>query len=324
MARADAPSEPPPLNPPAVVLGVVTTNLLDTSEPLPLEAARQALRLLPGVGADWRAYPVEQVVSPDLFYGVDCKLPGVRGAHPRAIGTVRARAVLTAGHVVQGSTRVDVVLDASNRRMPWSYYAARVGAVEAIRKADPAELVSGFLTARRQPGLLDLGGIGSRVMSRLDDIPQVDGRLGMRTEASRLRWAVQVREGEEMGAEVMVGEDGTFRVAMTAPWALVPDIVEFCEILALHQWLLAALKNAFRRAGSASAPMDELDPALSYLGHLWNPTAHLPTATAWLWAELEVDAQLTWGWDSTLTRVRDKVALLTRKAIEGTLLKEFQ
>jgi len=145
----------------------------------------------------------------------------------------------------------------------------------------------------------------------------------MRTEAGRLRWAVLVREGADLEAEVSPGDDGTFRVSMTASPELLPQIVEFCEILALHHWLLAALKNAFDRAGRSRRPMDELDPALSYLGHVWNPTAHLPTETVWIWEALEHDAQLTWEWQSTLTRVRDKVSLLTRKAIEETLHKEF-
>jgi hypothetical protein len=323
MARSDAPLDSPAKHPPAVVLGVVTTDLLNTSEPLPLEAAQQALKLLPGVAADSHRHPVEQAVSPDLFYGVDCRLATIRGAQPRAIGTVRARAVLTAGHVLQGSARVDVVLDASTRRMPWSYYAACTGTVEAINKADPADLVSGFLKTPNGSGLLDLGGIGTQVMALLDDIPQVDGRADMRTVASRLRWAVLVREGVDLDAEVVAGSDGAFQVRMTAPSELVPRIVAFCEILALHQWLLAALKNAFDRAGRSPKPMDELDPALSYLGHVWNPTAHLPTEIAWLWEALEREAQLTWAWESTVTRVRDELSLLTRKAIEGTLHKEF-
>lgn len=324
MARSAAPPDPPAKQPPAVVLGVVTTDLLNTSEPLLMEAAQQALKLLPGIAADRRSHPVEQVVSPDLFYAVDCRLATIRGTQPRAIGTVRARAVLTAGHVLQGSARVDVVLDASTRRMPWSYYAASTGTVEAINKVDPSDLVTGFLETSSGSGLLDLGGVGAHVMALLDDIPQVDRRAEMRTEASRLRWAVLVRDGADLDAEVVAGSDGAFRVRMTAPSALVPRIVEFCEILARHHWLLAALKNAFDRAGRSPKPMNELDPALSYLGHMWNPTAHLPAEIAWLWQALERDAQLTWEWESTVTRVRDELALLTRKAIEGTLHKEFR
>jgi len=323
MAHPVAPSDPPARYPVAAVLGMVTTDLLNTSEPLPLESARQALRLLPGVGASWRRYPVEAVVSPDLFYGVDCALATGRGTQPRAIGTVRSRAVLTAGHVLQGSARVDVVLDASKRRMPWSHYTARTGTVEAINKADPADLVTGFLAAGNRSGLLDLGGIGAHVMSRLDGVPQVDRGARMRTETIRLRWAVLVSADLEPEAEISADEDGVFRVGITAPPAMITPIVEFCEILALHHWLLAALKNAFDRSGRSPRPMDELEPALSYLGHLWNPTAHLPAETTWLWEALERDAQLTWEWQSTLTRVRDKVSLLTRKAIEETLQKEF-
>jgi len=324
MARTDAPSEPADLHRPQVVLGAVTTDLLDTSEPLPLDAARQALALLPGVGADWRRHPIEQVVSPDLFFGVDCRLAVRSGSQPRAIGTARARAVLTAGHVLQGSARVEVVLDAAKRRLSWAHYTARTGVVEVINKADPADLVTGFLQARPGAQILDLSTVGSYVMSLLDRVPQVDGQARLKTQNRRLLWAAHVQEGVEPEGQIEAGEDGVFRVRMTTPPALLPQFVEFCEVLALHDWLLAALKNAFDRSTRPRRRAeDEIDPALSYLGHVWNPTAHLPWEMRWLWDALESEAQLTWEWQSTLTRVRDKVTLLTRKAIEETLHKEF-
>ncbi|NUR62395.1 MAG: hypothetical protein HOV87_27620 [Catenulispora sp.] len=302
----------------------MTTGLLNTSEPLPMEAARQALALLPGVSPDWRRHPIEQVVSPDLFFGLDCKLAVRSGAQPRAIGTARARAVLTAGHVLQGSASVAVVLDASKRRLPWAHYAARTGTVEAINKADPADLVTGFLHARAGNTLLDLGKTGSYVMSLLDRVPQVDRQARLKTQTRRLLWAAQLVPGTEPEAQVEAGDDGVFRVRMAIAPQLLPTFVDFCEVLALHDWLLAALKNAFdRSARRGRRAEDEIDPALTYLGHIWNPTAHLSSQEMRsLWQALEDEAQLTWEWQSTLTRVRDKVTLLTRKAIEETLHKE--
>ena len=324
MARSDAPGEPVDRRRAQVVLGTVTTDLLNTSEPLPLDAARQVLALLPGVGADWRRHPIEQVVSPGLFFGLDCRLAVRSGAQPRAIGTARARAVLTAGHVLQGSAHVEVVLDASKRRLPWGHYMAHTGMVEVINKADPEDLVTGFLLAKPSSGALDLGTMGSYVMSLLDHVPQVDGEARLKTQTRRLLWAAHVQEGAEPAGRIEAGEDGVFRVRMTTPPALLPQFVEFCEVLALHDWLLAALKNAFDRSTRPRRRAeDEIDPALSYLGHVWNPTAHLPWEMRWLWEALESEAQLTWEWQSTLTRVRDKVTLLTRKAIEETLHKEF-
>jgi hypothetical protein len=323
MARSVAPSDPTQPPQPQVVLGAVTTGLLNTSEPLPLEAARQALALLPGVKADWRRHPIEQVVSPDLFFGLDCRLAVRSGAQPRVIGTARARAVLTAGHILQGSARVDVLLDASKRRMPWSHYTARTGVAEVINKADPSDVVTGFLQTDPGKGLLDLGNTGAYVMSLLDRAPQIDRQARLKTQTHRLLWAAHVQEDAEPDGRIDAGDDGVFRVRMSTSPAMLPHFVEFCEILALHDWLLSALKNAFdrstRRGRRAEA---ELDPALSYLGHVWNPTAHLPREMRWLWDGLENEAQLTWEWQSTLTRVRDKVTLLTRKAIEETLHKE--
>ncbi|GAA1966663.1 SCO2521 family protein [Catenulispora subtropica] len=308
---------------PGVVLGAVTTRLLNSSEPLPLEPARQALALLPDVAAGWRRHPIEQVVSPDLFFSLDCRLATRSGSHPRVIGTARARAVLTAGHVLQGSASTAVVLNASRRRLPWAHYVARTGMVEAINKADPADLVTSFL--RTEPGgtLLDLGKTASYVTSLLDRVPQIDGRARLRTQSSRLLWAARLHEGSEPVGEVEAGADGVFRVRLSTPSALLPHFIEFCEVLALHGWLLAAMKNAFDRSTRPGRRAeDEMDPALSYLAHIWNPRAHLPPEVRWLWQALEDEAQLTWEWQSTVTRLRDKVALLTRKAMEETLRKE--
>lgn len=323
MASRLAQGDPVEPEQPQVVLGAVTTGLLNTSEPLTLEAARQALALVPGVAADWRRHPTEQVVSPDLFFGLDCRLAVGSGSHPRVIGTARARAILTAGHVLQGSARVEVLLDASRRRMPWSYYMARTGVVEAINKADPADLVTGFLQARPGESLLDLGNTGAYVMSLLDNAPQIDRQARLRTQTHRLLWAAHIQEGGEPLGNIEAGADGVFRVRASLPSALLPPFVEFCEILALHDWLLSALKNAFDRSSRPTQRAEgELDAALGYLGHVWNPLAHLPREMRWLWQGLDDEAQLSWEWQSTLTRVRDKVTLLTRKAIQETLLAQ--
>lgn len=324
MARSFAPtSHPTKPHQPQVVLGAVTTGLLNTSEPLPLDAAQQALALVPGVQADWRQYPVEQVVSPDLFFGLDCRLPVSSGGQPRVIGTASARAVLTAGHILQGSARVDVLLGASNRRQSWSHYMSHIGRAEAINKAEPDDIVAGFLQSPPGRALLDLGNTGAYVMSLLDQAPQIDQRAQLRTQTRRLLWAVRIQEDAEPDCRIVAGEDGDFQVRMSAPSALVPPFVEFCEILALHHWLLTALKNAFNRSARRGRRGEsELGPALSYLGHVWNPTAHLPREMQWFWDTLESEAQLSWEWQTALTRVRDKVTLLTRKAIEETLTKE--
>ena len=329
MGRPAAPGQrhenphPKDLHRPQVVLGAVTTGLLNTSEPLPMEAARQALALLPGVSAEWRRHPIEQVVSPDLFFGLDCRLAVRSGAQPRAIGTARARALLTAGHVLQGSASVAVVLGASKRRLPWAHYAARTGTVEAINKAEPADLVTGFLNPGPGSNQLDLDKTGSYVMSLLSRVPQVDRQARLKTQTRRLLWAAHLKDIAEPEGRVEAGDDGEFRVQMDTPPRLLPMVVEFCEVLALHDWLLAALKNAFdRSARRGRRAEDEIGPALSCLGHIWNPLAHLPSEMRWLWEALEDEAQLSWEWQSTLTRVRDKVTLLTRKAIEEALHKE--
>lgn len=145
----------------------------------------------------------------------------------------------------------------------------------------------------------------------------------LKTQPQHLLWAALVKEDAEPDGRIEAGEDGVFRVRMSTPSALLPQFVEFCEILALHHWLLATLKNAFDRSTRKGLRAEaELDPALSYLGHVWNPTGHLPHEMRWLWDALEDEAHLSWEWQTTLTRVRDNVSLLTQKAIEETLRKE--
>lgn len=324
MARPVAPtSDSTKPHQPQVVLGAVTTGLLNTSEPLPLDAAQQVLALIPGVQADWRRHPVEQVVSPDLFFGLDCRLAVSSGGQPRIIGTTRARAILTAGHILQGSARVDILLGASDRRKSWSHYMAHVGVAEAINKADPVDVVTGFLRGEPRKSVLDLGNTGAYVMSLLEQAPQIDQRARLKASTHLLLWAVQVQEEDEPDCRIEAGEDGVFRVRVSTPSHLLPAFVEFCEILALHHWLLIALKNAFDRSARRGRRGEaELAPALSYLGHVWNPTAHLPREMKLFWETLESEAQLSWEWLTTLTRVRDKVTLLTQKAIEETLQKE--
>lgn len=308
---------------PQLVLGLVSTDLLNVAEPLPLQSARQALELVPGISAMWRKHPVQFVVSPDRFFGVDCKLPTAKGGPPRGIGTVRVRAVLTEGHVLQGSARADVVVGASSRRLPWAHYAAHVGVIETINNADPEALADGFLESGGGGGRLDLTGLASYVMAMLNDVSQTESRARLKTETVRLFWVVHTGEFDTPQAEVWIGDDGVFRARFTAPFRLVPQIAEFCEILGLHLWLLSALRIAFERASRTLKPMTEFEPVLSYLGHIWNPKAHLPAETAEMWEALDQAAQLDWEWETMLRRIRDNVSLLTPKAIEETLHKEF-
>lgn len=142
----------------------------------------------------------------------------------------------------------------------------------------------------------------------------------LRTQTHCLLWAAHIQEDIDPVVQIEAGEDGVFRSRISIPSALLPQYVEFCEILGLHVWLLAALRNTFERSTRRSRAGDgELDAVLIQLGHVWNPTAHLPRELRWLWAALDEEAQLGWEWQSTLTRVRDTVTLLTRKAIEETL-----
>ena len=85
--------------------------------------------------------------------------------------------------------------------------------------------------------------------------------------------------------------------------------------MALHTWLLSALTAAVERSQRVGSPVDELAPALEYLGHLWYPGAHVAAPLRHLWDPLESRTpQLSREWRTQVERLRDAIALLTLRA----------
>jgi hypothetical protein len=293
------------------VLGEITTRLLDASIPLAPQEATALLDLMPGRRPVWATYPVHRVQSADLGFGVDCDLFTGRGGIARTIGIVNAHAVLTGGHIMQGSAHAMVAIDANTKRQRWSHYVARQGVVEVINKVAADELSRAYLWSEPTPDHLDLRAVGDQVLELVENKPVVDRGSRLKTLSGRLRWAALIREAVvKPQVEVDLLEDGTYLVSLTARSADVEGIIRFCEDLALHAWLLAALNRAFERS---MRPMnnlyDELVPALQYLGHLWNPRAHLPTRVHHLWDPIEEGPQLSRAWQSQVARTRDGIAL---------------
>lgn len=317
-AGAGAPAE--------VVLGEITTRLLDNSSPLPIGAARQALELVDGRRPTWRTHPVSRVVADGRPVGVDCDLatgePG-KPARVRAIGTVATRAVLTGGHVLQATAHARVLTGAATLREHWGHYTTRPGVIEVINKARARELGPAFLAAPRSPDLLDLAGIGAGVLDRVGERAELDCEARLKSTPRRLRWAVEVRPGHGTPtAHVEVDRDGGFWARFAADPADLPAILECCEDLALHDWLLETLQATFERAQRVDDQFDELSSAVEYLFHLWNPAAGLAPSVRHVWRALEAGPQLGWEWQATVAQVRDRISLLTLRALQASLLKE--
>lgn len=291
-----------------VVLGEVTTALLDQHVPLTLAQTKALLHLVPGPPIEVRAHPLPRAVSRELIVGVDCPL--VHGASElvHGIGSVRARAVLTGGHVVQGSARATVQIDGSGIRRGWGHYTARPGVIEVIDAAHPDELVDGFLTAGAADGRpLNLGAVGAEVLQRIGR-DETDSGARLRTRRTGLRWAVRTTGGvASPSAEFRPGPDGAWWIRLSANPEEVEAVTDFCEDVALHLWLLTALHTVCDRSIRNPDAQRELGPALRYLVHLWLPGAHLSSEFRRLWQHLEDTAGVEREWRVLVARVRDRL-----------------
>jgi hypothetical protein len=155
------------------------------------------------------------------------------------------------------------------------------------------------------------------------DRANLDNDVRLRSRATRLRWAVEVRpDTPTPEAAIRIDDDGAFLARFTASPAHVEAVLGLCENLALHVWLLTTLSAAFERAERLSNPIGELRPALEYLAHLWNPSADLAPELQHVWQRLDDGPQLSWEWNTLVARIRDRVALLTAQALDANLLKE--
>jgi hypothetical protein len=296
-----------------VVLGEVTTVLLDKHVPLTPAQTAKSLALVLGRPVDIRQHPMPRAASADVVVGVDCPL--VHGAYGtvRGIGTVTGRAVLVGGHIVQGSARAKVLIDGSGARRGWGHYTARPGVVEIVDTALPGKLIDGFLAAdpsgrRSDHRQLDLGAVGVQLLDRVDGGDRRDGGTQLKSRRTTLRWAVSVTGGmAPPTADFVPGPDGAWWIRLAACPEDLEAVAEFCEDVALHLWLLNALDTACDRSLRNEAAVPELKPALSYLVHLWLPGAHLRPEVRGLWQRLEAVAGLDREWTVLVSRVRDRI-----------------
>lgn len=302
-----------------VVVGEVMTLLLRSPAALDQDRAHDLLaRLVPGSTPDRFGHPVDRLMSADLTFGVDCHLATPKGgARARTIGVAAAHAVLTGGHVLQAAAHARIVVGETQHRRRWSHYTARPGYIEVQRKAAPERLAVGFLTAESDGALLNLAGVAKQVADRVNGEVGQDQKVRLRSSPRTFRWVARVAGTAGMPqVEFVRCPDGTFQInAVTNPTYLI-SLARFCEDVALHNWLLSTMAAAF--AGSTAAPdrIGEMGPALELLGHLWSPGEALDERLNSLWPDLEARLHLSRGWRNQVTRVRDKILLLTLEALQ--------
>jgi len=212
---------------------------------------------------------------------------------------------------------------ASNRRLAWSHYLSRPGRVETIGKTDFSDVAQGFLAPRPQPQTLNLGAVSARLMDVVQSSPRLDRRPPFRTKRTRLRWAIRPAPG------TVTEPRGTFRVEsdtlrtleLTTPHDDVTPLVELCEDLALHDWLLTTLLSLMEFSltgpGTRAQKIDRLRPAIDCLLHLWMPAARLDESVLSVWRDLEHRPGFTRQWQTSVTRIRDQVTLSTIALLEA-------
>lgn len=300
-----------------LTLGEVHTGLLRNRASVTQHLAAQVLSLLLGERVRRSERPIVHAVSPDLLTGVDCLLATSSGARVRGIGTAVSRAAITGGHVLQSSTYAQVVKSDADRRLPWSHYLSRPGAIETLGKTDHADLAGGFLTTKQAPVSLDLGAISGRVMDMVQRSAGLDHTLPFRMARTRLRWVVAIDTAQPAASRARFAIDSatvrTLRLKVVDND--LPAAVELCEDLALHDWLLTALLKMIERSRIGASPrsqvVDRLRPAIDYLLHLWMPAARLNESMLPLWGSLERQPGFTKQWEASVNRIRDQVALST-------------
>jgi hypothetical protein len=303
---------------PVLALGEIRTALLRNSLSVAPDVARQVLELQPGERVRCSERPISHAVSPDFLTGVDCRLATRTGRKMRGIGTVVTHASATGCRVLQGSTFTELAVGGSEQRKPWSHYLARPGVIEmATRRVRPDDLRDGFL-GQDLPDALDLGAVSERTMDGIQRRTELDGAPPFAARRVALRWALE--RSVDLQANFTIISPTVRTLRMTTPSAVpIPAIVELCEDLALHDWLLTTLLELIERGQRAGSDptqvVENLRPAVEHLIHLWLPGARVDEALQPIWSGFEKRPGFSRQWQVSVNRIRDQIAVTTARLL---------
>lgn len=311
-----------------LVLGEVQTAALRHSGSVPRELAEGALALLAGERVRVSERPIGYAVSPYTLTGVDCRIAARTGARVRGVGTLMSRVCLTGGRVLQGSASVRVEPVEGGHRRAWSHYLPRPGVVETLGRTDLPATAAAHLAADRMSSTMGMGSVCNRLLAEVQGSALLDRRPPVRARRTVLRWAALTDE-DAQGVRVRftVREDGLRTVRLLLGQVTVADIVELCEDLALHDWLLTALMSIIEQSGigvgEPAQIVHRLRPAVDHLLHLWMPAARLNGFALSVWEGLEGRPGLSRQWDASVRRLRDQIAMaaaLVNRPVEAVQL----
>ncbi|MQY11110.1 hypothetical protein SRB5_12240 [Streptomyces sp. RB5] len=307
---------------PELLCGEVRTALLHSYDPVPHSSAAQLLKLRGDAPVLLSERPNLHARSPEVLTGVDCVLPSVSGARTRCVGTVRARACVNDGRVLQAAGYFGVAVAQGGERRQWSHYLARPGTVETFGRLRHDDIVRGFLgTGQTAAGVLDAGATAERLLTRVTAHPALDGnrRVPFKSRRTRLRWTARAApDGEAVIEGFTLAEGGLRTLALRLPASTLaaPGVVAaFCEDIAQHDWLLTNLVHLVERGRLGSADraraVRSLSPAIDQLLHLWMPGARVAKELSPLWDVLEGEPGFSRQWQTLVQRIRDQLALHT-------------
>jgi hypothetical protein len=295
-----------------LAVGEVRTALLQNSVSVPQIVCRQLLQLLPGERVRSSERPIDYAVSPNLLTGVDCHLATESGAKMRGIGTVVTHVGITGCRVLQASTYARLVRARTERRQPWSYYLSQPGVVEATGKASWYDIGTGFLTWET-PGVLSLGAISDRMLDGVQLSPELDRVPPFRARRTALRWMLEAPADGDARVHFTITSPDLRTLRVTIADSELLSVVELCEDLALHDWLLTTLLHLIERSqmgtGRDAQMVTNLRPAVDHLLHLWLPGARVAESLLPIWASFERRPGFTRQWEVSVNRIRDQMAM---------------
>jgi hypothetical protein len=299
-----------------LALGEIRTALLQHSVAAPGAAVARMLALRPGRRVTTSERPIGYAVSPDVRTGLDCQLPTRTNTRTRGVGTALTRASITGGRVLQASTRIELEQRRQDRRSDWSHYLGRLGHVEEmLGRAKAEDIRDGFLSPDIEPERMNLGAIGERILDEIQMHPDVDGGPPFRVERGSLRWALEaVEPGQErVRFELSAAPVRTLRLELVQPD--VGAVVQLCEDIALHDWLLSTVLQLLQRAQLGRLAPEQVaqsfSPVLEHLPHLWLPGARVDEQLAPIWAALERRVGFSKQWEMSVRRLRDQISAAT-------------
>jgi hypothetical protein len=298
-----------------LIAGEVHTGLLRGPDPVTAEQARRLVDLVAGEPVLLSHRPIAYARSPEIPVGVDCGLAGADGVRQvRGVGTVLQRAMVTGGHVVQGSAFTTVVRGSGSARQPWSHYLSRPGLIETMNRTRWEELAAALAAPGSAAGALDLGAMAGRAADQVQRAASRSGPVRLRAPRTRLRWAA--RFDQAAGVEFLVGTGDLRVLRLSLPEGAecpAAELASVVEDVALHDWLLSTLLEIIGKSAigviERRAALQRLLPAIDYLLHLWMPGARGGELGTAVWTALERRPGFTRQWDTLVHRIRDQLSV---------------